>query len=160
LASVRWSTASFDACDIVVGRSLAVRLVIARRRSCAAMEPVRTVHRSHDGAIHSKNNSINFAAALASYSSIGSKYRLGVSWMAHHRRTAAVTPWAELGSPPPPVRTTALYAIRISLRVGPIGFKFGGRNDAQPFLRPWRLRVCVAPSRGRAGVCWGESSRC
>jgi hypothetical protein len=100
LASVRWSTASFDACDIVVGRSLAVRLVIARRRSSAAMEPVRTVHRSHDGAIHGKNNSINFAAALASYSSIGSKYRLGVSWMAHHRRTAAVTSRAGPLTPP------------------------------------------------------------
>jgi hypothetical protein len=52
------------------------------------MESLQTVHRSHDDAIHGKNNSINFAAALALYSSIGSKYRLGVSRMAHR------WPWA------------------------------------------------------------------
>jgi hypothetical protein len=50
--------------------------------------------------IHGKNNPIEFVVALTSYSPIKSKFGRGVGWMAHHRRTAAVTSRAVPLAPP------------------------------------------------------------
>jgi hypothetical protein len=50
-------------------------------------------------AIHGKNNPIKFVVALTSHSPIGSEF-WGGGWMAHHRRTAAVTSRAVPLTPP------------------------------------------------------------